>query len=72
MTRRRFRTTATVIAATAVLGSTPGCAALVVGYLVGKSMSDDKATATCRSNLQTINTARITKGEEPFPDQCGR
>lgn len=55
-----------------ILCTTPGCAALLLGYVVGDAIQRDKATATCRSNLQTVNTARIAKGEEPFPDQCAK
>lgn len=72
MTRRRFRTTATVIAAMGILGSQTGCAALVVGYLVGDAIQKSKNTENCRANMQTVNAARIAKGEEPFPDTCGR
>ena len=55
-----------------ILVTQTGCAALVVGYLVGDAIQRDKQTATCRSNLQTQNQARIAHGQEPFPDQCGR
>lgn len=51
--------------------STSGCAALVVGYLVGDGMARSDRIKACRTNLQTINTARMAKSQEPFPDQCG-
>lgn len=72
MTRRRFRTTATVIAAMGILSSQTGCAALVVGYLVGDHMQRSKNTENCRVNMRTVNEARIAKGEQPFPDTCGQ
>ena len=50
--------------------TTTGCAALVVGYLVGDHMATEKRIEQCRSNLAAINQARIAKGEQPFPDQC--
>jgi hypothetical protein len=52
--------------------STSGCAVLLTGYLVGDAMQRSKATETCRANLKTNNDARIAKGQEPFPDQCGQ
>lgn len=67
---RRFIKVAIMAACISV--STQGCAALVVGYLVGDAISKSKATDTCRANMQTTNQARIAKGQEPFPDQCGR
>ena len=67
-----INTVSAIAVLSAIAISTGGCGALVVGYLVGDAMAKDKATATCRANLQTINTARITKGEQPFPDQCGQ
>ena len=60
----------TIAALAAILTSTPGCAALVVGYLVGDAIATDKRIEQCRSNLRDINAARIAKGEQPFPDQC--
>ena len=70
--RNAINTVTAVVVLSAVSMSTSGCAALVVGYLVGDAMAKDKATATCRANVQTINAARIAKGEQPFPDQCGQ
>lgn len=55
-----------------ILTTTPGCAALVVGYLVGDAIQRDRAVATCRSNLQTQNQARLAKGQDLFPDQCAK
>lgn len=60
----------TIAALAAILTTTPGCAALVVGYLVGDAIATDKRIEQCRSNLRDINAARIAKGEQPFPDQC--
>ncbi len=64
--------TKTLLALAAILLSQTGCAVLLTGYLVGDNMARNKATATCRSNLTTTNNARIAKGQEPFPDQCGQ
>lgn len=61
---------ATIAVLAAILTTTPGCAALVVGYLVGDAIATDKRIEQCRSNLRDINAARIAKGEQPFPDQC--
>lgn len=60
----------TLAAAAALLTTAPGCAALVVGYLVGDAIATDKRIEQCRSNLNAINQGRIAKGEQPFPDQC--
>jgi hypothetical protein len=70
--RNAIRALTTIAVLSAIAMSTSACAALVVGYLVGDSMAKDKATATCRSNLQATNAARIAKGQDPFPDQCGQ
>ena len=61
-----------ILVVVTVLFLTPGCAALAVGYIIGDNISRNRETATCRANLATINQARIAKGEEPFPDQCGK
>jgi hypothetical protein len=66
------RIIATAIVGIALLTTQTSCAALVVGYLVGDAIAKDKATATCRSNLQTQNQARIAHGQEPMMDMCGR
>jgi hypothetical protein len=50
--------------------SVSGCGPLLLGYIVGDSLQRDKQVATCRANVQTVNQARIAKGQEPFPDQC--
>ena len=65
-----MRTLLTLVATAALLTATPGCAALVVGYLVGDAIATDKRIEQCRSNLNAINQGRIAKGEQPFPDQC--
>lgn len=52
--------------------STSGCAAILLGYVVADQMGKDKATASCRANLKTINDARIREGKDVFPDQCGQ
>jgi ribosomal protein S3 len=52
--------------------STSGCAVLLTGYLIGDGIARSKAVETCRANLKTTNDARIHKGQEPFPDQCGQ
>lgn len=70
MTRTRLLSTIAVLAA--VSTSTSGCGALLVGYLVGDAIQRNKATETCRSNLATTNQARIAKGLDAYPDQCGR
>lgn len=72
MTRRTFRTAAVVLAALALPAPTGGCAALVVGYLVGDHIQRSKNTENCRVNMRTVNEARIAKGQEPFPDTCGQ
>lgn len=53
-----------------ILTTTPGCAALVVGYLVGDHIASEKRIEQCRANITAINQARIAKGEQPFPDTC--
>lgn len=63
---------ALVAVAAGVLLTTPGCGALVVGYLVGDAIQKNKAVETCRNNLNATNQARIAKGQEPFPDQCAK
>lgn len=70
--RKSLKAVVTVAVLSGISMSTSGCGALVVGYLVADSINKDKATATCRANLQTLNQARIAKNEEPFPDQCAR
>jgi hypothetical protein len=68
----RLTRTAIVLAAFAgILATTPGCA-VMLGYMIADHIQRDKATETCRTNLQTINQARIAKGQEPFPDQCAK
>jgi hypothetical protein len=52
--------------------STPGCAVLLTGYLVGDAMAKSKATDSCRANLKTQNDARIAKNQDPFPDMCAQ
>ncbi len=47
-----------------------GCAALVVGYLVGDAIQRDKATETCRANLRITNEDRARRGLDLFPDTC--
>lgn len=67
-----MRKALTVALLAGILTTTPGCAALVVGYLVGDAIQRDKAVATCRSNLQITNQARLAKGQDLFPDQCAK
>ncbi len=52
--------------------STQGCAVLLAGYLVGKGISDDKRETECRANLKLTNDARTAKGQDAYPDMCGR
>ncbi len=72
MTRRTYRSAATVLAAFGVLSATPGCAAMLLGYVIADGISRNKATETCRANLKTTNEARIAKGLDVFPDTCGQ
>lgn len=60
------------LALVGVLLSQTGCAVLLTGYLIGDSMQRSKATEACRANLKTTNESRITKGLDPYPDQCGQ
>lgn len=69
MTRRRLLST---VALLGVLTTTPGCAAILLGYVVADGINRSKATETCRANLKTTNDARIAKGQDVFPDQCGQ
>jgi len=62
---------ATLVGA-AICTSCSGCAAVLLGYVVADGINKSKATETCRANLKTTNDARIAKGQEPFPDQCGQ
>jgi hypothetical protein len=59
------------IAAGIIALSTSGCAALVAGYLIGDGMARSERTKACHDQINTINTARVSKGQEPWPDQCG-
>jgi hypothetical protein len=52
--------------------TTQGCAALLLGYIVGSEIDKSKAVEQCRANMTTVNNARIARREEPFPDQCSR
>lgn len=54
-----------------ILCTTPGCA-VALGYVIATEIQRSEQAKACRSNLQTINTARLAKGEEAFPDQCSR
>lgn len=63
---------AIALALASILLSQSGCAVLLTGYLIGEHQARSKATETCRTNLRTTNEARIAKGQEPFPDQCGQ
>lgn len=71
MTRRTYRTAATVLAAFGVLSATPGCA-VALGYIIATEIQRSEQAKACRSNLQTINAARLAKGDEAFPDTCSR
>jgi hypothetical protein len=72
MTRRTFRTAAIVLATLALPAPTGGCAVLLTGYLVGKAISDDKATEACRANLKITNDQRLREGKDLYPDTCSR
>ena len=64
-----------VVIACALVGiaiNVSGCGPLLLGYLVGDAIQRDKATETCRANLQATNQARVAKGQDPYPDQCAR
>ncbi len=54
----------------AILGTTPGCAALVVGYLAGDAIASNKRVEACRENLRITNEQRLRDGKDLFPDQC--
>lgn len=54
-----------------VLVSQTGCAVLLTGYLIGDGIARSEKTKACRQNLQTTNQARLAKGLDPYPDQCG-
>lgn len=68
MTRRIL----TVALLAGILTTTPGCAAMLLGYVIADGISRNKATETCRANLRTTNDARIAKGQDVFPDTCGQ
>jgi len=61
---------ATIAALAAILTTTPGCAALVVGYLVGDAIASDKRIEQCRANLKAINDQRIARNQDVYPDTC--
>jgi len=61
---------AIITALAAVLATTPGCAALVVGYLVGDHIATEKRIEQCRANLKAINDQRLREGKDVYPDQC--
>lgn len=71
MTRRRYRTTATVLAAFGILTTTPGCA-VMLGYMIADHIQRDKQTETCRANLKITNEQRLREGKDLFPDQCAK
>jgi hypothetical protein len=48
--------------------STSGCAAVLAGYLIGDGIQRSKQSDACHANIRETNTARIAKGQEPFPD----
>ena len=61
---------ATIAALAAILTTTPGCAAMVVGYLVGDAIATDKRIEQCRANLKAINDQRIARNQDVYPDTC--
>lgn len=67
-----MRTTLTLLAALGLLCTTPGCAAMVVGYLVGDAISSNEKVKACRENLRIVNEQRLRDGKDLFPDQCGK
>jgi hypothetical protein len=60
------------IAVAAILFTTPGCAVLLTGYLVGDAIATNKRVEECRSNLKITNEQRLREGKDLFPDQCGK
>lgn len=60
----------TIAALTGILLTTPACAALVVGYLVGDAIASDKRIEQCRANLKAINDQRIARNQDVYPDTC--
>ena len=61
---------ATIAVLTGILTTTPGCAAMVVGYLVGDAIATDKRIEQCRANLKAINDQRIARNQDVYPDTC--
>ena len=66
-----IRKIVSAVALAAVATSTSGCAAMVAGYLIGDGIAKSERTKACHDNLNTVNAARLAKGQESFPDQCG-
>ena len=62
----------TLAALAAILTTTPGCGALVVGYLVGDAISSNERVKACRENLRITNEQRLRDGKDLFPDQCAK
>lgn len=63
---------ATFAALAVVLSTTPGCAVLLTGYLVGDAIATNKRVEECRNNLKITNEQRLRDGKDLFPDQCGK
>lgn len=71
-TRRRLRHLITFTALLSMAVQTSGCALALTGYLIGDGIQRSKAADKCRSDLKTINDARIAKGQDAFPDTCAQ
>jgi hypothetical protein len=60
----------TIAALAAILTTTPGCAVLLTGYLVGDAIATSERVKACRENLRITNEQRARDGKDLFPDQC--
>lgn len=59
-----------LIVSAALFTTCQGCAAILAGYLIGDGISRSRQQDTCHANIREINAARLSKGQEPWPDQC--